>query len=217
MKRALTIGTLALLTASSTAWATHRPGHRPGSGNLNAAANPFVLTFGAATTVSGKLSGQNSGGQRVTLAEDPFPYGNGFVDVANATTDANGNYSFRVVPGTNRNYRVTARGQQAFTGVRVRMRVTLFLSDYTPVRRQLVRFSGFVHPRHDGRAILIQRLSATGVWVTVRRTVLLASTSTRSRFSTLLRVFSSSRYRALVGSDGDHLTGISRSRFARVG
>jgi hypothetical protein len=217
VKRALTIGTSALLIACGPAWATHRPGHQPGGGNLTAAANPTPITFGGATTVSGKLTGQNSGGQRVTLAEDPFPYGNGFVEVGNATTDGNGDYSFRVVPGTNRNYRVSARGQQVFTGVRVRMRVTLFLGDYTPVRRQLVRFSGFVYPRHDGRAVLIQRLSATGVWVTVRRTLLRASTTTRSTFVTLLRVFSSARYRALVGSDGDHLGGVSASRFARVG
>jgi hypothetical protein len=217
MKRALLITTSALLFASAPAWATHRPGHQPGTGNLNAAANPFLLTFGSATTVSGKLTGRNNSGQRVTLAEDPFPFGDGFADVANATTSGNGNYSFRLVPAGNRNYRVRARGEEAFTGVRVRIRVTLFLGDYTPRIGQLVRFSGFAFPKHDGRAVLIQRLTATGAWVTVRRTLLRVSTATRSSFATILAIRRSTRYRALVGSDGDHVTGTSASRFARVG
>ena len=85
------------LLAGVPAAAHHRPGHTGGpgdSGRLTAAANPFVLTFGTSTVVSGRLTGPNNGGQRVTLAEDPFPYGDGFTEVATATTDANGNYAF---------------------------------------------------------------------------------------------------------------------------
>jgi len=220
----LSIAMLAVLAVPAAA--THRPGHQGGGGGggtpgFTVAANPFVVVFGSATTVSGKLTGPNSTGQRVTLEEDAFPYGDGYVAVSSTTTGTtgatSGDYSFRLFPRTNRNYRLTARGVQVFTGVRVRTRHTLYLSDYTPRRGQLVRFFGFVYPRHDGRVLLIQRRNAAGVYVTVASTVLRASTITRSSFSRTFRVFSSGSYRTLLGSDGDHITGIGPARYARVG
>jgi len=213
----LSIAMLAVLAVPAAA--THRQGHQGGggAGTFTVAANPFAVIFGSATTVSGKLTGPNNGVQRVTLDEDVFPYGDGFVAATSTTTTAGGDYSFRLFPRTNRNYRLTARGVQVFTGVRVRTRHTLYLSDYTPRRGQLVRFFGFVYPRHDGRILLIQRRNAAGVYVTVRSTLLRASTVTRSSFSTTLRVFSSGFYRTLLGSDGDHITGIGPARYARVG
>src|SRR3954452_6821183 len=76
---------------------------KPKSNTLTAAAKPFVVTFGQATTVSGKLTASPRGGQQVTLNQDPFPYGDAFLPLAQATTANNGNYSFRLLPTLNTN------------------------------------------------------------------------------------------------------------------
>jgi hypothetical protein len=204
------------LSLAGTAVAHHRPGHvGGGSGNINVNASPTPVVFGAATTVSGKLSGSNSGGQQVTLTEDPFPY-DAYVNPRTATTDANGNFTFRLVPASNANYRVAARGEQDFASVRVRMRVGFVASDSTPARGQRVLFSGTVAPKHDGRTALVQRLSVTGAWATVRRTLLRTTTGNRSRYATTLTIRRSGTYRVRVAADGDHLTGTSRTRILRV-
>jgi hypothetical protein len=214
MKRILPILIAMSLLAVAPATATHRAGHQGGNtGQLTAAANPLTVTFGAATVISGKLSGRNVGGQRVTLAEDPYPYGDGFRDVVTTTTDANGNYSFRRTPESNRNYRVSVGNQRAFTGVRVRTRLTLGVSDSTPSDGEIVRFAGLVYPKHDGRIVLLQRRRADGTWATVARTTTRsAATGDRSRFSRRYRIGRTGTFRVRMGSDGDHVTGTSRTR-----
>jgi hypothetical protein len=217
MKRLLTLLGLTGLALAAPALAA-KPPKTPGAGRLTAVASPTPILFGASTVVSGKLTGQNNGNQLVTLAEDPFPYGDGYVDVTTTRTAANGSYSFRRFPPTNRNYRVRARNEQAFASVRVRMRLSLFVSDATPRRGQRVRFSGFVTPKHDGRKVYVQRRSSTGVWVTVRTTLAnRPTTGDRSRYSTTLIIRRSGLYRARTLSDGDHLAGTSRTRLLTVG
>jgi hypothetical protein len=221
MSRVMMFAVAAALLVSVPAAAHHRPGHTGGpgeSGRLTGLANPFTLTFGAGTVVSGRLTGQNNGGRRVTLAEDPFPYGGGYTDVATTTTAGNGSYAFpRRFPPTNRNYRVSVGADQTFTGARVRLRVSFSLGDSTPRVGQRVGFTGFVAPKHDGRTVLVQRRTATGAWRIVKRTLLRATTGDRSRYSTSLVIRRSGTYRTRVAGDGDHLTGTSRTRTARVG
>ena len=214
MKRILitTVAVLAALAVPATA--THRPGHRgPSPGNLTVDTKPFTVTFGSATTVSGRFTGSNNSARAVTLAEDPFPYGDAFVNAATVNTDANGNYSFRVTPASNRNYRVSVAGEQVFSGVRVRMRVSFSVSDSTPRMGQRVAFSGYVAPKHDGGTVLVQRRTATGAWSTIRRTLLQATTGDRSRYRTVLAIRRDSTYRTRIAGHGDHLTGTSRTRF----
>jgi hypothetical protein len=216
MKRISFLVVASLLAVAIPAVAA--PKKPPQAGRLSAAARPTPLTFGQGTVVSGRLTGQNNGGQQVTLAEDPFPYGDGFTNVATATTAGNGNYTFpRQFPPTNRNYRVTVGSQQVFTGVRVMMRVSFVVGDSTPNRGQRVGFTGFVAPKHDGRTVLIQRRSSTGRWGTVRRTLLKATTGNRSRYSTSLVIRRTGTYRVRAGADGDHITGTSRTRTLSVG
>jgi hypothetical protein len=74
-----------------------------------------------------------------------------------------------------------------------------------------------VAPKHDGRTVVIQRLSATGAWITVRRTLLRSTTGDRSRYRTSLVIRRTGRYRVRAGTDGDHLTGTSRTRRLLVG
>lgn len=180
--------------------------------SLSASANPFTVLFGHQSTISGSLIGHHAAGKTVTLSQDVYPYGDGFLPLKTTTTVANGTYSFVVTPHSNVNYRLRAAGESAFTGNRVHKRVTLFVSDSTPSRGQLVRFHGFVYPRHDGRYLYIQRRTSTGSFIRARRTLTRVSTHTRSSFSTKLRIFRSGTYRAYIAGDGDHLTGISRRR-----
>jgi hypothetical protein len=217
MKRTSFLLVVGLLAVAVPAVAAPKP-PQGGSSRLSATVRPNPLIFGQGTVVSGKLTGQNNGGKQVTLAEDPFPYGDGYTNVATATTAANGNYAFpRQFPPTNRNYRVTIQGEQAFTGVRVMMRVSFVVGDSTPNRGQRVGFTGFVAPKHDGRTVLIQRRSSAGRWGTVRRTLLKATTGNRSRYSTSLVIRRTGTYRVRAGADGDHLTGTSRTRTLSVG
>ncbi len=217
MKRTSFLLVVGLLAVAVPAVAAPKP-PQGGSDRLSANVRPSTLTFGQSTVVSGKLTAQNNGGKQVTLAEDPFPYGDGYTNVATATTAANGNYAFpRQFPATNRNYRVSALGEQSFTGVRVMMRVSFLVGDSTPNRGQRVGFTGFVAPKHDGRTVLIQRRSSTGRWGTVRRTLLKPTTGNRSRYSTSLVIRRTGTYRVRAGGDGDHLTGTSRTRTLSVG
>jgi hypothetical protein len=180
---------------------------------LTASAKPFVVTFPQSTTISGKLTTKNNAGVQVSLAQDPFPYGDGFgPPIAVATTDKNGNYSFHLVPATNTNYRVSQGAIKAFTGARVRVAVSLRVSDSTPAIGQLVRFFGSVRPKHDGRVVLIQRKRPGGAWITVRRTLLRPAAGNRSIYSTRLRIRLTRSYRARFPGDGDHLTGTSPTR-----
>jgi hypothetical protein len=218
MKRIL-ITTAAILAALAVpAAATHKPGHRaPSPGNLSITTKPFVVTFGSQTIVSGRYTGANNATRAVALAEDPYPYGGGYTNVATVNTDANGSYTFRVTPASNRNYRVTVGSDVAYSGVRVRKRVSFTVSDSTPAAGQRVVFSGYVAPKHDGQTALVQRRTATGAWRTVRTTALRPTTTNRSRYSTTLTIRRTGTYRVRSGSDGDHLTGTSRLRTLRVG
>lgn len=185
-----------------------------------------TLTFGRATTISGKVNGPENAGVEVTLEENPYPYTGGFKPTRlETTTNPTGGYTLSVIPAVNTRYRVTAKTKPPVTSpataVTVRVKVTLRLSDLTPALGQRVRFSGFVSPAHDGKVAKIQRRTSTGTWKTVARATLVAATPaggvTRSKFSKRLRINRTGTYRARVRpGDGDHAAGNSPRRRARV-
>jgi hypothetical protein len=192
----------------------------PTSGQLTISASPNPITFGGATTVSGRLKkGAVKAPVPVTLQENPAPF-TGFKDVATTTTDAEGKYSFTGVrPEQNTRYRTRTAIPDATSAellVEVRIKVVLRLSDRTPQRGQLVTFSGTASPEHDGRIVYIQRRTSTGNWRTVRRTVLKDAGSEFSRFSKRIRVRRDTTYRAKVFHDSDHADGTSRRKRANV-
>jgi hypothetical protein len=156
----------------------------------------------------------------VILEANPFPYtDNNFNNVANTNTANNGSYSFTRRPSSNSQYRVRRGNTMSPVATElVRLAVSLRLSDYTPRRGQVVRFSGRVCPQHDGQLARIQRRTSAGSYVTVRRTRQRdIPGSTCSRYSKLMRIFRDGRFRAVASSgDGDHVRGISRSRVANV-
>jgi hypothetical protein len=188
------------------------------------AATPPAVTFGNASSVHGTVTGPGNAGATVVLEQNPFPFTGQFQQVATATTDASGNYAFQVRPALNTRYHVIAKTSPPMTSpdvtVNVRPRVTLKLSDTTPRAGQLVRFSGFVTPGHDGRSVRIQRHTRKG-WRTIATPVLKAATPlngvARSKYSRRIRIRSSAYYRTVfVPADGDHVTGRSARKHARV-
>jgi hypothetical protein len=192
---------------------------KPGPLSLNSSAP--MITFGQKDVLSGQLKGGGAG-VTVQLQQQPAPFTGGFKDVtgASATTDNQGNFSFSVQPGVSTKYRAVAKAHPTVTSpeltLPVRFRVTLRLSDYTPARGQLVRFSGSTAPAHDAATVYIQRRTATGSYRTVSKAALQHTSGNVSTYSRRIRITSSGAFRARVLKDDLHATGTSRAKRERV-
>ncbi|MEJ7891310.1 MAG: hypothetical protein WKF94_01540 [Solirubrobacteraceae bacterium] len=197
------------------------PGPGPGATALSCAASPVRVTFGRSTTISGRLTGPNSGGVKVQLEEDPVPYADGFKKVGSeVTTDNNGKFSVAVKPTVNTRYQAVAKSSPpvacAAVQVLVRHRVTLRVNDRTAFRGQRVRFRGAVAPADVvGRKVRIQRRTKSGSFRTVAKAKLRAAGS-RAVYRKRLRIFRTGTYRVKVGRDARHISGVSRKRTIRV-
>jgi hypothetical protein len=219
----LAAATLAVLVA--IAFLASSPAAQDGppatAGQLTISASPNPITFGRATTVSGRLKkGPVQAAVPVMLQANPAPFTGGFKDVATTTTDADGKYSFTGVrPEQHTRYRTKTAVPDATSAevlVEVRIKVVLRLSDGSPQRGQIVTFSGTASPEHDGRLAYIQRRTRTGNWRTVRRTALKDAGSEFSRFSKRIRIRRDATYRAKVFHDSDHADGTSRRKQVNV-
>jgi hypothetical protein len=214
------LGLLAALAAAA-ALPLGAAAQKPRANKVTLAAAPNPITFGKATTLSGKVTGPDHAGVAVTLRADPFPVGADTV-AASTTTDANGDFRFTgVMPDRNTRYGVRAKTsppvESAVVDVLVRVRVSLRLSDSTPRVGQRVRFFGSAAPEHDGSVVRIQRRRATGSWKTVGLTLLRDAGEARSRYSRRLRIRRDGTYRArVIVVDGDHRSGTSRRRMVDV-
>jgi hypothetical protein len=199
-----------------------KPPKPPGSTTVTMDAKPAIVVFSDATTLSGRLS-ENKAGVTVRLEQDTTsPYGDSFAAAGPTAMTANsGMYSLTVKPLVNTQYRVVAQASPPVTSaaklVRVRMRVGLNVSDPTPARGSLVRFSGSVSPAHDGRTVYIQKRSSTGRFATVSRTTLRDAGTAKSTYSRRVRVSRDGVYRVKILGDGDHINGFSRLRTLTVG
>ncbi len=222
MRTKFIVPTLALALAFVPA-ATAQQGNKNkppqgGAAAITLDANPTTIVFSGATTLSGRLSGGNAGGVGVRLEQDASrPYGDGYTPTGNmATTANNGKYTFAVKPLLNTQYRVVAQASPPVTSpaklVLVRIRVGFRLSDPTPRRGSMVRFSGSASPAHDGRTVSIQKRSSTGRFATVSRTRLRDAGEARSTYSRRVRVSRDGVYRVKVAGDSDHVNGYSRVR-----
>ena len=211
-------------TVPLTAHAAKPPKKPSGSHTLTITAKPTLITFGRSATVSGRLTGSNHGNRPVELQRNPWPF-RAFVKARLTRTASNGSYSFTVRPGRHTRYRaVTAQPGTIYDTllrssevlVLVRLRVGIGLSDSTPRRGQRVRFFGSVAPKHNGRAVFIQRRRLDGRWRTVARTVTRNAAGNRSLYSKRVRILRSGAYRVRVRGHADHRTGTSRNRAIRV-
>lgn len=216
---------LVAANASGTVIGKDRTVKTSRAGNtLTISASPSSVIYGGTTTILGQLKGSGNAARQVALQARPYPYQAGFQQVGNTQlTNATGNYRFAVSPMFFKSqFRVVAATQPTATvsatkAVDVRVSVSMLLSDATPLRGRSVRFRGSVRPPHDGARVSIQKKGASGRYVTVARTRLRRGTATHSSYSRSLRIRTSGRYRVRVSiADGDHSSGISRSRFIRV-
>lgn len=197
------IATLALAALPAVALAA-----KPAPTSVSISA-PAAITFGNAATISGTTSPNTS----VTLRADAFPFDGAFAQVATATSNAAGAYSFSAKPDSNTHYRVTAKthptAQSAIATVGVRWRVTRSVSTHHPKKGSRVRFSGSVSPAHTGAVVALQRRTSSG-FKTVKTAKLTAATATSSHYSLRVRVTRNGTYRVHVAADAAHLAGNSR-------
>jgi hypothetical protein len=190
---------------------------------LSVDATPNPVVFGASTTLSGKLTGPTAAGVTIRLEQDvTLPLGDKYVPTgATTTTAASGAWSLAASPRVNTLYRAVAQTSPDTTSpverVNVRPSIRLSLSDSTPRKGQLVRFSGTVTPAHDALTALIQKRSSTGAWITVARAALSDDGPSRSSYARRLRVRASGVYRVKLAEHADHTNGFSRLRTVRVG
>jgi len=191
--------------------------HPGTSVSIKAARHPVI--FWRTVALTGRLTGKNNDGKTIQVQADPFPYEGNFNNVTSAVTTTSGAWSAGHKPGVNTRYRARQGSTtSAIVTERVRIRVSLRLSDRTPRAGRRVRFSGRACPQHDGARVRIQRRTLTKKWRTVRRTTLrdLAG-STCSSYRKTFRVFRDGTYRAFVVSpDANHANGVSRRRRADV-
>ena len=191
-----------------------------GNGDLTISAKPLIITFGQATTISGKVKGPLKDPIAVTLQQNPYPFTDGFEAAGTTLSANNGNYAFGGLrPALNTRYRTTTLvppQTSAEVEVQVRIKVVLRVSDRTPRAGQRVRFFGTAAPQHDGRSVRIQRQTVTGSWTTVARTRLRDAGDERSTFGRSMRVRRDGVYRARVYRDADHATGTSGRRSVDV-
>ena len=219
------LAALATLTFSSQVLAqgnSNKPPTTKPASALSIDARPNPVVFNSVTAVSGKLTGSVKEGTLIRLEADATaPYGDSYNRTTlTAMTKANGDYSFSVKPLVNTSYRAIAQTSPNINSlgrmVNVRSLVGVRLSDSTPRRGSLVRFSGSVFPAHDGTRAQIQRRTSSGGWTTVARPMLSDAGTDRSTYTRRLRIFRDGVYRVKVPTDADHVNGFSRTRTITV-
>ena len=182
-------------------------------------ATPVRVLFGRTTVLAGKVTGADHAGKTVTLQEDGYPF-DGFKASKTTTTAAGGDYSFSVIPALNTRYQVVAKTtpdvQSGVVFVQVVPRVSLAVSDGSIKQGTVVRFTGTVAPAHNGGTVLLQRRASSGSWSTIKTLTLAAAGTSRSSYSTSMRVKSTTVYRTVFKADADHGTGKSKPRTVTV-
>jgi hypothetical protein len=148
---------------------------------LTIVASQDPISFGQSVTITGVLAGPSAADRPVTLLARTD--GQSFAPVAQATTDANGNYSFPAQsPMDSTFYRVTGTTSQGCTGnvtpcsvpapIQVKSAVlyegvkdvlTAQVSATTMQAGQKLTFSGSVSPSHPGHVVYLERQDANGV------------------------------------------------------
>ena len=217
MTRALSATAVIVATAALIAplgMAAKPPKKNPNP-NLSIKADPNPVRFGKTVTISGRLRGNDNAGKTIELEGDAYPFDGKFSREGTATTNAQGDYTFQVKPDQHTQYRSVAKlNPDETSGViteRVKKQVTRSVDDRTPARGQVVTFSGFVRPAHDGMTVFIQRRRPTGTWKTMATTTLEhVGPGDESSYSQDVEIMRDGVWRAKVRADADHLGNRSR-------
>jgi plastocyanin len=92
------------------------------------------------------------------------------------------------------------------------LKVTLKVSDATPLAGKRVRVFGVVRPARDGRKVQIQKRLRNGSFKTIATTRLRDAGAGKSIYSLRLRLSADTVLRARVAGDDEAATGLSRGR-----
>jgi hypothetical protein len=201
-------------------------------------AKSATTVFGSPVVVSGLLTGLGAANHRVTLEESQFPFREGFTSLGMSTlSNAAGAFSFRVgVLTQNTQFRVSTFDPLPLLSPvlteHIAVRVTFKMR--SSGRPGFVRFYGTVTPAAVGSRVLLQvqrplrpgskrfekaeeREQVPARFVTQATTKVKRATRRFSRFSAILDIRRSGRYRAVVPiSSGALSPGSSRSLYARA-
>jgi hypothetical protein len=153
------------------------------------------VLLGAPVTLSGTLvNGAADAGRQLQLYERRAPFPGTWAVAHEGVAGADGSYLFTITPPRKAYYSIVApatatAGRQASPGflVAVRRNVSIKISDSTPRKNQLVRFSGFISPAYPlgpSSVATLQRRNRTGAFANVRAMLLKAAgayTSYRAR------------------------------------
>jgi hypothetical protein len=168
--------------------------------------------YGSPYLLTGTLSGLGAAGQRIVLQANPFPYTEGFTEIGlPATANTFGRFSFRITNLlASTQLRVVAQTLVPTISspmlLSLEPRVTFHAR--TSARSGLARLYGTVTPAiHPGTKVLFQiqkaikptgKSEATTRYVTLFRTVTRKATATYSRFSLVVKLRKSGRYRVVI-------------------
>ena len=214
---------LAALTLSPQVLAQGNSNKPPqGAVTVSLDAKPNPVVFGSPMTLSGKVAGDAKADIVIRFEQDTTkPYGDKYTPSAfTAKTTNGGQWSVAIKPTVNTQYRALAQTSPAVTSgarlVNVRPLIGLRVSDSTPRRGSLVKFSGSVFPAHDGMRVSIQRRTSTGGFAPVARPMLVDAGAAKSTYTRRLRIFRDGVYRVKLTGHGDHVSGYSRLRTLTV-
>jgi hypothetical protein len=166
------------------------------------------VLLSAPVTVSGSLlNGATDAGRTVQLYERRAPFPGTWAIAQQVAAGPDGGYTFTIIPERKAYYSVVTpatatAGRQASPGflVSVRRKVSIKVSDRTPRKNQLVRFSGFIAPSYPlgpSSVATLQRKTASGAFVNVRA-VLLKAAGTFSSYRARIHVKRAGTYRVYV-------------------
>jgi hypothetical protein len=184
-----------------------------------------VLPGGSVAITGTLVNGAGDAGRQVQLYERRAPFPGTWAVVHEGVAGPDGSYAFTVVPVRKAYYSVVAPatatlGREASPGllVTVRRKVSIKVSDRTPRKHQLVRFSGFISPSYPlgpGAVATLQRRNKSGAFVNVKAALLKAAGAYTS-YRVHIRLESAGVYRIAVPSSTYYGSGASVAVVVRV-
>jgi hypothetical protein len=181
---------------------------------FTASASPNPVTWGATTTLTGRLTGQGIAGATVVLERQDFPFTGPFYLVGTKAASSSGSFSFKVGPiWALARLRLTSRTTIAAVSpileVRSALRVGLRTRRLSGGR---VRLQGSVSPAVPRGRASLQKRSPHGQWVVVRRAGVRPLRGGRSRYRFTVRRRGTYRVVVLPRDNFAHVRGTSRER-----
>ncbi|MBJ7331266.1 MAG: fibronectin type III domain-containing protein [Solirubrobacteraceae bacterium] len=182
---------------------------------VSLSASSRAVVWNGAITVAGRIAGGGVGGAPVALERSDFPFLTGFREVARQNADKEGDYRFSVGPLYSAvRLRVVTRTTVAAASapVQINNRVSVGVKTIGGNRRS-VALSGVVNPAVPNGRISVQRQTAAGAWIRVKRAKPQALTGNRSRYRVRVnRTRRAAKFRVVVipNDQGEHVNGVTR-------